>query len=145
MNRYLKKYGVDAMGAMAQGLFCTLLVGTILNTLGQQLGVGFLTRIGGFACSMVGPAMAVAIGYALKAQPLVLFSLVPVGLATNQLGGAAPPIPGSPLLVASAASSGPPFPPPISIFRIQSPFSPPPVFLIYHIGMKIGLPRIFSS
>ena len=58
-------------------------------------------------------AMAVAIGYALKAQPLVLFSLVPVGLATNQLGGAggaAPPIPGSPLLVASAASSGPPFP-----------------------------------
>ena len=39
-------------------------------------------------------AMAVAIGYALKAQPLVLFSLVPVGLATNQLGGAdgaAPP------------------------------------------------------
>ena len=62
MNRYLKKYGVDAMGAMA-----------------------------------------VAIGYAL-------FSLVPVGLATNQLGGAAPPIPGSPLVVASVASSGPPFP-----------------------------------
>ena len=93
MNRYLKKYGVDAMGAMAQGLFCTLLVGTILNTLGQQLGVGFLTRIGGFACSMVGPAMAVAIGYALKSQPLVLFSLVPVGLATNQLGGAALPSP----------------------------------------------------
>lgn len=63
------------MGAMAQGLFCTLLVGTILNTLGQQLGVGFLTRIGGFACSMVGPAMAVAIGYALKAQPLRCFPL----------------------------------------------------------------------
>ena len=91
MNRYLKKYGVDAMGAMAQGLFCTLLVGTILNTLGQQLGLEFLTRIGGFACAMVGPAMAVAIGYALKAQPLVLFSLVPVGLATNQLGGAGGP------------------------------------------------------
>ena len=91
MNRYLKKYGVDAMGAMAQGLFCTLLVGTILNTLGQQLGLEFLTRIGGFACSMVGPAMAVAIGYALKTQPLVLFSLVPVGFATNQLGGAGGP------------------------------------------------------
>ena len=79
------------MGAMAQGLFCTLLVGTILNTLGQQLRLEFLTRIGGFACAMVGPAMAVAIGYALKAQPLVLFSLVPVGLATNQLGGAGGP------------------------------------------------------
>ena len=30
-----KRYGIDALGAMAQGLFCTLLVGTILNTLGQ--------------------------------------------------------------------------------------------------------------
>ena len=79
------------MSAMAQGLFCTLLVGTILNTLGQQLGVVFLTKIGGFACAMVGPAMAVAIGYALKAPAMVLFSLVPVGYATNLLGGAGGP------------------------------------------------------
>ena len=91
MNRYVKKYGVDAMSAMAQGLFCTLLVGTILNTLGQQLGVVFLTKIGGFACAMVGPAMAVAIGYALKAQAMVLVSLVPGGYATNLLGGAGGP------------------------------------------------------
>ena len=91
MNRYVKKYGVDAMSAMAQGLFCTLLVGTILNTLGQQLGVVFLTKIGGFACAMVGPAMAVAIGYALKAPAMVLFSLVPVGYATDLLGGAGGP------------------------------------------------------
>ena len=26
-----KRYGIDALGAMAQGLFCTLLVGTILE------------------------------------------------------------------------------------------------------------------
>ena len=38
-----KRYGVDALGAMAQGLFCTLLVGTILNTLGSQCGIGFLS------------------------------------------------------------------------------------------------------
>ena len=31
-----KRYGVDALGAMAQGLFCTLLIGTILNTIGTQ-------------------------------------------------------------------------------------------------------------
>ena len=37
-----KRYGLDALGAMAQGLFCTLLVGTILNTIGQQFGIGFL-------------------------------------------------------------------------------------------------------
>ena len=38
-----KRSGIDALGAMAQGLFCTLLVGTILNTLGQ-MGLGFLNQ-----------------------------------------------------------------------------------------------------
>ena len=39
----VKRYGIDALGAMAQGLFCSLLIGTILNTLGTQLHLGFLT------------------------------------------------------------------------------------------------------
>ena len=95
-----KRYGVDALGAMAQGLFCSLLIGTILNTLGTQFNIGFLTAtlgetgytIGGLASAMVGPAMAVAIGYALQAPNLVLFSLIPVGFATNALGGAGGPL-----------------------------------------------------
>ncbi|MBP5397198.1 MAG: PTS sugar transporter subunit IIC [Bacteroidales bacterium] len=98
----LRRYGIDAMAAMAQGLFCTLLLGTILNTLGHQLGIGFLNRewvciagkgftIGAIACAMAGPAMAVAIGNALKAPGMVLFTLVPVGYATNALGGAGGP------------------------------------------------------
>ncbi len=102
-----KRYGIDALGAMAQGLFASLLVGTILNTLGSQFHIGFLTKIlvtvgsgekavgytmGGLASAMVGPAMAVAIGYALQAPPLVLFTLVPVGFATNALGGAGGPL-----------------------------------------------------
>ena len=40
-----KRYGIDALGAMAQGLFCTLLVGTILNTIGQQFHIGFLNAV----------------------------------------------------------------------------------------------------
>ena len=39
----LKRYGIDALGAMAQGLFCSLLIGTIINTLGTQLHIPFLT------------------------------------------------------------------------------------------------------
>ena len=70
-----KRYGIDAMSAMAQGLFCSLLIGTILNTIGTQTGLKFLNDIGGFASAMSGPAMAVAIGFALKCPPLVLFSL----------------------------------------------------------------------
>ena len=98
-----KRYGIDALGAMAQGLFCTLLVGTILDTLGTQLGISFLTKalftvgdtgytVGKFASAMVGPGMAVAIGYALHAPMLVLFSLIPVGYATNLMGGAGGPL-----------------------------------------------------
>ncbi len=98
-----KRYGIDALSAMAQGLFCTLLIGTILNTLGTQLHIAFLAEpiyqsatasytIGGFASAMVGPAMAAAIGYALHASPMVLFSLIPVGYATNVMGGAGGPL-----------------------------------------------------
>ena len=68
-----KRYGIDALGAMAQGLFCSLLIGTIINTVGTQFGIGFLTSpvatvagtdytVGGLASAMSGPAMAVAIG-----------------------------------------------------------------------------------
>ena len=103
----LQRYGIDALGAMAQGLFCTLLVGTILNTIGQQFGIEFQNRIivtigtgegaakytiGGLASAMVGPGMAVAIGYALHCPPLVLFSLIPVGFAANAMGGAGGPL-----------------------------------------------------
>ena len=102
-----KRYFIDAMGAMAQGLFCTLLVGTILNTIGQQFHIGFLNAtivtigtgdgavhytIGGLCSAMVGSGMAVAIARALNAPPLVLFSLIPVGFATNYMGGAGGPL-----------------------------------------------------
>ena len=71
-----KRYFVDALGAMAQGLFCSLLIGTILKTIGTQLGAPFIADIGTYAMAVSGPAMAVAIGYALKADPMVLFSFI---------------------------------------------------------------------
>ena len=87
-----KRYGVDALGAMAQGLFCSLLIGTIIKTIGQQAGIEFLVNIGTYASAMAGPAMACAIGYALQADPLVLFSLIAVGYSANELGGAGGPL-----------------------------------------------------
>ena len=98
-----KRYGIDALGAMAQGLFCSLLIGTIINTIGTQFHIGFLSSsvatvagveytVGGLAGAVSGPAMAVAIGYALKCPPLVLFSLITVGFASNALGGAGGPL-----------------------------------------------------
>lgn len=98
-----KRYFVDALGAMAQGLFCTLLIGTILDTIGTQFNFAPLSAVvatvngtdytvGGLASAMSGPAMACAIGYALKSPPLVLFSLISVGFAANTLGGAGGPL-----------------------------------------------------
>lgn len=87
-----KRYGIDALGAMAQGLFCSLLIGTIIKTLGTQLDLPFLTDIGTYAMAVSGPAMAVAIGYALQAPPMVLFSLAAVGWAANAEGGAGGPL-----------------------------------------------------
>ena len=81
-----KRYGIDALGAMAQGLFCSLLIGTIIKTLGEQTGLAFLVDVGNYASAMSGAAMAVAIGWALKAPPMVLFSLATVGYAANALG-----------------------------------------------------------
>ena len=87
-----KRYGIDALGAMAQGLFCSLLIGTIIKTLGLQLDIQYLVDIGSYAMQMAGPAMAVAIGHALKADPMVMYSLAAVGWAANAEGGAGGPM-----------------------------------------------------
>ena len=87
-----KRYGIDALGAMAQGLFASLLIGTIIATLGEQFGIRIFVEIGGYAKAATGPAMAIAIGYALQCPPLVFFSLAAVGAAANELGGAGGPL-----------------------------------------------------
>ncbi len=101
MNKYAKRYLIDAMSGMAQGLFASLLIGTIIKTLGQQLlrlgdnsFFSFLVAAGSFAAEphVVGAAMAVGIGYAMQLPALVLFSLVAVGAAANVTGGAGGPL-----------------------------------------------------
>lgn len=101
MNKYVKRYFIDAMSGMAQGLFSSLLIGTIIKTIGQQLlRLGdcvvfkFLVDAGSFASDahVVGAAMAIGIGYAMQVPALVLFSLAAVGSATNILGGAGGPL-----------------------------------------------------
>ena len=75
------------MGSMALGLFASLLIGTILSTVADKLSLAWLKDIASFASQATGPSMAVAIGLALKAPPLVLFSLCAVGVGANSLGG----------------------------------------------------------
>lgn len=83
----LKRYFIDAMGNMALGLFASLLIGTILKTIGQQTNLPWLVEIADYTTQAQGAAMAVAIALALKAPPLVMFSCATVGVAGNALGG----------------------------------------------------------
>ena len=92
IKKYLKRYFIDAMGAMALGLFASLLIGTIFNAIGMIPHLDVMSDIGKFAQAMAGPAMAVAIAFSLKAHPLVMFSAASVGYAANSLGGAGGPL-----------------------------------------------------
>ncbi|NLC39584.1 MAG: PTS sugar transporter subunit IIC [Clostridiaceae bacterium] len=87
-----QRIGIKALGGMAHGLFASLLIGTIINTLGSLLGIPFLNEIGGFATGATGAAMAVAIAYNLNAPHFILYSVVAVGMAANSLGGAGGPL-----------------------------------------------------
>ena len=85
-----RAYFVDALGAMALGLFASLLIGTIFQTLGDKTGIEAFVTIAKYAKAATGAAIAVAIAYKLKCEGLVLFSAIAVGIAGNELGGQNP-------------------------------------------------------
>ena len=78
---------IDALGAMAFGLFASLLIGTIFATIGEKTQIQAFQVIADYAKSATGAALGVSIAYALKAPQLVLFSAATVGIAGNALGG----------------------------------------------------------
>lgn len=87
VNISVQTYLIDALGAMAFGLFASLLIGTIFATLGDKTHIEIFTTISAYAKSATGAALGVSIAFALKAPPLVLFSAATVGIAGNELGG----------------------------------------------------------
>ncbi len=86
LKYYGKRYFIDAMGAMALGLFASLLIGTIFDTVAQYTGVEFLKTIATYAKSATGMALGVAIAYKLGAHPLVVFCCAAVGAMSNAMG-----------------------------------------------------------
>lgn len=87
INITVKTYLIDALGAMAFGLFASLLIGTIFGTLGEKLQLSLFNTIAEYCKSAAGAALGVSISYALHAPQLVLFSAATVGIAGNALGG----------------------------------------------------------
>ncbi|MCK8817312.1 PTS sugar transporter subunit IIC [Natroniella sulfidigena] len=83
----LKRYGIEALAAMTKGLFASLIIGLILEVLGEQLGLSLLVEFSEVAMDMMGPAIGVSVAYGLQAPPLVIFTSVITGAAGAELGG----------------------------------------------------------
>ncbi len=86
VKKYLHRYFIDAMGAMALGLFASLLIGTIFGTVYKYTELEFLNTIATYAKAATGMAIGVAIAYKLGAHPLVMFSAASVGAISNAMG-----------------------------------------------------------
>ncbi len=97
LKKYAKRYFIDAMGAMALGLFASLLIGTIFGTIGDVFDriIGaeapstfavICNTIAGYAKGATGMAIGVAIALKLGADPLVIFSCAAVGAMGNGIG-----------------------------------------------------------
>ncbi len=84
----LKLVFLDAMSGMALGLFSTLLMGTILSTIGKYTGIEIFNTVASFASGATGMAIGVAIAYALKMPPLIIYASAVVGSIGNALGAA---------------------------------------------------------
>ena len=100
---------IDGLGGMAHGLFASLLIGCIINTIGMYVpllkdivvnpwasealaGDNLLIACKTAAYAVQGAAMAAAIAYSMKAPPFVIYSCLAVGYAANALGAQGGPL-----------------------------------------------------
>ena len=94
LKKYLHRYFIDAMGAMALGLFASLLIGTIIGTLAGYIAkvealvwlADAMNMVASAAKAATGMAIGVAIAHKLGAHPLVIFSCAAVGYLSNSMG-----------------------------------------------------------
>lgn len=90
LKKIYRRYLVDAMSAMAMGLFASLIIGLILDQLGRIPPLSFLR---GFAQAVsasspvVGAAIGVAVATGLGAPRLALFASAAAGAVGYQLSG----------------------------------------------------------
>ena len=92
-----KRYFIDALSSMAIGLFSTLIIGLIIQTIGEQAANLFgenivstvLVELGETAKSLMGAGIGIAVSHGLGAPPLVLFSGAITGMLGAQFGGPA--------------------------------------------------------
>lgn len=94
MKKLLDRIFIDGLSAMAQGLFATLIIGTIIQQIGLLIpGTNgeLLYVVGKVAASLTGAGIGVAVAYKFQGSPLVVVSAATAGMigafASNLLTG----------------------------------------------------------
>ncbi len=80
---FAHRYFIEAFSGMALGLFCTLIIGTIIaqfGAIGDNAFCKILTQIGGIAKLLMGAGIGVGIAHSLKAGKLTSFSAAVAGM-----------------------------------------------------------------
>lgn len=90
MRKLFRRWFIDGMSFMALGLFSSLIIGLIIDTIGTYIPMlEGLQDIGAIAMALSGAAIGAAIAYGLKAPPLVIFSIIVVSSSAYEFGGVA--------------------------------------------------------
>lgn len=90
LRRLFRKYVVKALSHMAQGLFCSLILGLIIGQIAKIPGLDFLNFIAealSASSPLVGACIGLAIAYGLSCAPLVMISSAITGALGYQFGG----------------------------------------------------------
>lgn len=90
VKKYFKRYFIDAMGAMALGLFSSLIIGLIISQLAKIPGLSILSELTGVTAAsspVIGSAIGTAVAWGLKSKPLVIFTSAVTGAIGYTAGG----------------------------------------------------------
>ena len=124
LKKWLNRIFIDGLTGMAQGLFATLIVGTIIQQIGSLIGgnVGdIIFLLGKVAAALTGAGIGVGVAYRFKGSPLVTVS----SAITGMIGAFA-----SKLLAGAVFVEG-------SIV-LTGPGEPLGAFLAAYVGIEIG-------
>ena len=124
LKKLLNRIFIDGLTGMAQGLFATLIVGTIIQQIGTLVGGNLgdmIFLLGKVAAAFTGAGIGVGVAYRFKESPLVVISAAIAGMigafASKLLAGA--------VLVDGA-------------IVLAGPGEPLGAFLAAYVGIEVG-------
>lgn len=124
LKKILDRIFIEGLSGMAQGLFATLIVGTIVQQIGTLIGGQsgqMIYSVGKVAAALTSAGIGVGVAYRFKASPLVVLSAATAGM----IGGFA-----GKLLAGTVLSEG--------AMVFAGPGEPLGAFIAAYVGIEIG-------